>query len=227
MGSAIEKTAPLKAADKRAVDTFTVWNRKLHYYTGLYLLLFVWLFAFSGLLLNHPDWTFAEFWPNRHQSDLEVTIQPPPSDGDLVQAKDIMRQLGIEGEIEWTTTRSSPDSLEFQTNRPGHSARVAADLRNNRVALHKDDLNAWGIMRVLHTFTGVRMGNTINQRDWTLTTVWVIAMDGVAVGLVFMVFSSFYMWWGLKGKRNVGWVALGLGTLTASLFAIGLRLMTQ
>jgi len=30
------------------------WNRKLHFYTGLFLLFFLWLFAFSGLLLNHP-----------------------------------------------------------------------------------------------------------------------------------------------------------------------------
>jgi hypothetical protein len=227
MRSVIEKTASIKTVDRRALDTFKVWNRKLHYYTGLFLLFFVWLFAFTGLLLNHPNWTFAEFWPNRHQSDLEVTIQPPPPGVALDQAKDIMRQLGIEGEIEWTSTRLSLDSLEFQTNRPGHSARVRADLRQGRVALHKDDLNTWGIMRVLHTFTGVRSGDTINQRDWILTAVWVVAMDGVAVGLIFMVFSSIYMWWGLKYKRNLGWVVLGLGTLTCSLFAIGLRWMTK
>jgi len=30
------------------------WNRRLHYYLGLYFLLFLWLFSFTGLLLNHP-----------------------------------------------------------------------------------------------------------------------------------------------------------------------------
>ena len=39
---------------------FERWNRKLHFYAGLFLLLFIWLFAVSGLILNHPKWTFAE-----------------------------------------------------------------------------------------------------------------------------------------------------------------------
>ena len=41
------------------------WNRKLHFYFGLFLLFFTWLFAFTGLLLNHPTWSFAESWTNR------------------------------------------------------------------------------------------------------------------------------------------------------------------
>ena len=28
-------------------------NRRAHYYLGLYFLFFLWLFAFTGLLLNH------------------------------------------------------------------------------------------------------------------------------------------------------------------------------
>ena len=36
------------------------WNRKLHFYTGLFLIVFLWLFAFTGLLLNHPTWMFHE-----------------------------------------------------------------------------------------------------------------------------------------------------------------------
>ena len=48
-----------------AVDTVLVWNRRVHYYLGLFLLFFIWLFAFTGLLLNHPRWQFAQFWPNR------------------------------------------------------------------------------------------------------------------------------------------------------------------
>ena len=44
----------------RSRDRFERWNRKLHFYAGLFLLFFTWLFAFSGLLLNHPTWTFAE-----------------------------------------------------------------------------------------------------------------------------------------------------------------------
>ena len=66
------------AAERRrrgAFDTFLVWNRRVHYYLGLYLLFFTWLFAFTGLLLNHPRWQFAQFWPNRIQSTTEHTFK--------------------------------------------------------------------------------------------------------------------------------------------------------
>src|SRR6185436_17589605 len=87
---------------------FERWNRKLHFYSGLFLLFFLWLFAFTGLLLNHPTWTFHENWKNRKQTNYEREIAPPPPEatGDFGQARDIMKQLGIDGEILWTTPRA-------------------------------------------------------------------------------------------------------------------------
>ena len=75
------------------------WNRKLHFYSGLFLLFFMWLFAFSGLLLNHPTWSFAESWTNRKETNYEreITAPGPEVKGDLGQAREILRQLGIEG----------------------------------------------------------------------------------------------------------------------------------
>ena len=75
---------------RRVLDIFEVWNRRLHFYIGLYLLFFLWLFAFTGLLLNHPGWTFAEFWPTRKQTAFERAITPPPVGPDLAQAENIL-----------------------------------------------------------------------------------------------------------------------------------------
>src|SRR5437867_1071382 len=197
MPSATEELRSRKALSRHLADTFEIWNRKLHFYIGLLLLFFLWLFALTGLLLNHPNWTFAEFWPNRKQTDLVCEIQSPPPGDDLVQARDIMRQLGIEGEIDWTATPSDPSRFEFQAVRPGHAYQIRADLRQNRVTLHRDDLNVWGVIRVLHTFTGVRLVDPKNRRDWALTSLWAFCMDAVAVGLIVMVLSSYYMWYAL------------------------------
>lgn len=193
---------------------------------GLYFLFFLWLFAFTGLLLNHPGWSFAEFWPNRKQSSFERQIQPPPSGGDLDRAKSLMRQLGIAGEIEWTTTRSDPNAFDFRVSRPGHVFEVKADFARNRAAVQRIDLNVWGVMHVLHTFTGVHLSDSRNQRDWVLTTIWALAMDALAAGLVLIVLSSFYMWYRLKQKRNLGLVALALGFFACGLFVAGLKLLT-
>jgi hypothetical protein len=223
MPLATNPVTPAKSRSSSFSNVFEIWNRKLHYYLGLYFLFFLWLFAFTGLLLNH-SWRFADFWPNRKVSKFQRAIHPPPPGPDAEQAKNVMGQLDIEGEIEWTTLRIDPGRLDFRTNRPGHAYQIKADLNQGLAEVTYDKLNAWGIMHVLHTFTGVRMTDPHNnRRDWTVTTVWALSMDAVAIGLIVMVLSSFYMWYGLKRKRNLGLVALCLGFLSCGLFVFGLR----
>ncbi|HLH54878.1 MAG TPA: hypothetical protein VKY92_14810 [Verrucomicrobiae bacterium] len=209
----------------RAWAYFERWNRKLHFYVGLFLLFFVWLFAFSGLILNHPSWRFTEFWSTRTQTAYERTIAVPGPDvqGDLAQAREIMRQLGIVGEILWTTTRTDPSQFEFQVRRPGHYFFIKADFDRKRGAVQQSDVNAWGVIRTLHTFTGVQMDDPRNQRDWFLTSVWAYSMDAIAAGMLFMVLSSLFMWLKLPDRRVPGAVALGLGTLLCAVFCFGLR----
>src|SRR5512137_2416896 len=74
MRSSTDEIAPEKKSSSGSLaEAAKLWNRKLHYYLGLFTLLFVWLFAFTGLLLNHP-WKFAEFWDSRQQSTSEREI---------------------------------------------------------------------------------------------------------------------------------------------------------
>jgi len=201
------------------------WNRKLHFYVGLFLLFFIWLFAFSGLLLNHPTWTFAEFWTNRVETNYERDITAPGADlkGDLAQAHDILKQLEIEGEIMWTTTRADPNQFDFQVRRPGHFFFIKADLAQKRVTVRRAEVNPWGMIKALHSFTGVQRDDPRNSRDWALTSLWAYSMDAVAAGLIFMVLSSLYMWFELPQKRLTGALVLGLGSLICVLFCVGLR----
>jgi len=107
--------------------------------------------------------------------------------------------------------------------RPGHFFFVKADLARRRVAVQQSDVNLWGVLRALHTFTGVQMDDPRNRRDWALTSLWAYSMDAVAAGLTFMVLSSIYMWFKLPQKRLPGAVVLGLGLLSCGLFCVGLR----
>lgn len=209
----------------RFLAGFERWNRKLHFYAGLFLLFFLWLFAFSGLLLNHPTWSFAEFWSNRNETNYEreLTAPGPEVKGDLAQAREIMRQLGIHGELLWTTTRTDPAQFEFQVRRPGHFFFIKADFARQRVTVRQSDVNLWGVIKVLHTFTGVQMDDPRNTRDWALTSLWAYSMDAVAAGLILMVLSSLYMWFELPQKRLAGAVVLGFGVLLCGLFCVGLR----
>jgi hypothetical protein len=226
MPSSTEPIGPGKSPNAlRFRARFERWNRKLHFYAGLFLLLFVWLFAFSGLVLNHPSWSFTEFWNNRKQTNYEreLSIPGPEVKGDLAQARAVLKPLGIEGEILWTTTRTDTNRFDFQVRRPGHFFFIQADFARKRVTVQQGDVNLWGIMRALHTFTGVQMDDPRNRRDWALTSLWAFSMDAVAAGLIFMVLSSLYMWFELPQKRFYGAVVLGLGSLICGLFCFGLR----
>ncbi|HEX4644196.1 MAG TPA: hypothetical protein VH598_01160 [Verrucomicrobiae bacterium] len=226
MSSAIESPVPAKSrSGARLWAGFERWNRKLHFYSGLFLIFFVWLFAFTGLLLNHPAWSFHEYWKNRKQTNYEreIAAPGPNASGDLGQARDIMRQLGIDGEILWTTTRTDPNQLDFQVRRPGHFFVIKADWAQKQASVQRADVNLWGVMKVLHTFTGNVADDPRNRRDWALTYVWAYSMDAVAAGLIFMVLSSYYMWYRLPQKRLPGAMVLGLGAVSCGLFCVGLR----
>ena len=226
MPSAIEPTGQTESPnDVGSRGGFAFWNRKLHFYTGLFLLFFTWLFAFSGLLLNHPSWKFAEFWTNRKQANYArpITAFGPEVAGDLAQAQEIMKQLAIRGEILWTTTRTDTNQFDFQVRRPGHFFFIKADFRLKRVTVQQSDVNPWGVLKALHAFTGVQMDDPRNTRDWRLTSVWVLSMDAVSLGLIFMTLSSLYMWFRRPEKRLCGAIVLVLGTLICGLFCIGLR----
>ncbi len=66
--------------------------------------------------------------PERAAPGLEVK-------GDLGQAREILKQLGIAGEIMWTTTRTDPNQFDFQVRRPGHFFFIKADLGLKRVTV--------------------------------------------------------------------------------------------
>ncbi|MBI1355742.1 MAG: hypothetical protein GC160_15490 [Acidobacteria bacterium] len=205
-----------------AKPSLEAWNKKLHIYLGLYFLFFLWLFVFTGLLLNHPLWRFAEFWPQRIETSYERSIDRIPAEGDLERAQSVMQQLGLAGEIDWPPKQPGADRLEFSVNRPGNMNRVSVDLAANRASVQHIEINAWGVMHVLHTFSGTRANNPEARRDWSLTTLWVLAMDALAAGLILMVLSSYYMCWRLHPKRRAGSISLAAGVVVCGFFVFGL-----
>ena len=54
-----------------------------------------------------------------------------------------------------------------------------------------------------------------------MTSVWVLAMDALAAGLIVMVVGSYYMWWRLKKRRTLGVIVLAGGVLSCWVFVAG------
>lgn len=208
----------LRHAGTRAVR---IWNRRVHFYVGLYFLLFIWLFSISGLLLNHSQWPLARFWDDRDETTSVRRIRAPNATTDAAIALALAQELGLHGEI-GRIERAENGGFRFQVNRPGQSHQVEADITSSTAAVKQIRVNAAGVLDGLHRFTGVRVDDSKERRDWLLTRLWSFAMDALAVGLASMVLSGIYMWLRLRRKRRTGLIALSAGVVCCAFFAIGL-----
>lgn len=198
------------------------WNRKLHYYLGLYFLLFLWLFSLTGLLLNHPRWALAQTSFQRIERRYEAPIDVPRDETDLARARDVMRQLNLEGEIDWPASGQKPGRFEFNVSRPQDASTIDVDLTRKLAMVRHFDNHPWATFRIFHTFSGSRYNAPAATRDWALTTMWTLSMDALAAGLVIMVLGSYYMWYRLKPKRQLGAAVLIAGFLACGLFLAAL-----
>jgi hypothetical protein len=197
------------------------WSRKLHYYLGLYFLLFLWLFSLSGLVLNHSSWRVAQFWAARQESSTERTVRRPAATGDLAMAHDLMGQLGIAGEIASTKFDPGAERFEFQVIKPGHTWQVQVNLAARTASVKEIRVNAFGMLDALHKLTGVKLDEPERQRDWVWTWVWSAAMDALALGWIVLVLTGIYLWWRVPAKRLGGAVALALGIASCAFFVLG------
>lgn len=198
-----------------------VGTRKLHNYLGLYFLLFLWLFAGSGLVLNHSKWGVAQFWKARHESTVERAIRPPAPGGDVATARDLMGQLAIVGEI-GEIKRDAAGRFDFQVVKPGRVYRVEARPDSARARVTTIRLDAWGALDAMHKFTGVSLDDPSRARDWAVTRLWSVAMDALSLGLVALVASGLYLWLRFPDKRRAGLVALAAGVASCAFFLSGL-----
>ena len=203
----------------KLLSTLKQWNRKLHIYVGLYLLLFIWLFSISGLLMNHPAWFGHQ--PVRSPAEQTVTVMTEGTD--MAKAQDVMKQLGITGEVLLRGPKKE-GFFNFGVIRPNKRVFVNIDLQASVAKLNNVDLSISGTLGDLHTFTGVRgiWREKPSIRDWLPTQIWSFCMDAICVGLLFLIGSSLYMGWQLKDQRKGYVVSLVLGVMVSSFFLWGL-----
>jgi hypothetical protein len=195
-----------------------VWNRRLHYYLGLYFLFFLWLFSLTGLMLNHQQW-FTDLY-DRHEVSYDPSIETPAGETREEQTLSLMRQLKLRGEAEWPASQPA-GHIDFNVARPVGAAQVRVDLNAKQAYVKEFKNGKLHAFQIFHTFSGSRFNQPASRRDWILTSLWVFAMDALAVGLIVMVLGSYYMWWRLKKSKGLGMAALTIGFVACGAFVAG------
>lgn len=197
-------------------------NRKLHIYIGLFLLFFIWFFAWSGLLLNHGDWGISSFWEQREAFKTVANVQIPTTRNSSELVENIMSQLEVKGEV--TNVKMWPDSIHFRVSVPGHERDLNVNFNNGVCTQNQLKYNLAGIIRTLHTFNGVDRNDATSKPNWLITNIWRISMDGIAVGLILLCVSSWIMWFKVRKKFALSLAVLiaGLGISVYFVFVLGM-----
>lgn len=208
---------------QKSFNSLNFWNRKVHIHLGLFLLLFIWLFAFSGLLLNHDDWKISSFWEERKQTETMLPVHITTSRDSSALLKDMMTQLALAGEV--SDVEIWKDSVHFRVSKPGEVNNLEVNFITGICKHKKMQYNAAGKIRTLHTFNGVDKGNPGKPSNWLITSVWRLSMDVIAIGLLLLCVSSWIMWYKIKDKFRWGWLALIAGLLVAVYFVFALQML--
>ena len=208
---------------QKLIKDTNYWSRKVHIHLGLFLLLFIWLFSISGLLLNHDNWEISSFWEEREENKSVTAIQIPSSHDSVTVLWNIMSQLNLRGEI--TNVERWPDSLHFRISVPGQVRSLRVDYKKGICTQEQLKYNMAGIIRTLHTFNGVNKENADAKPNWLITRMWSLSMDGIAIGLIMLCISSWIMWFKIRERYSWGWIVLTLGFSGAIYFVFVIAML--
>jgi hypothetical protein len=196
------------------------WNLKIHIYIGLYLLFFIWLFGFSGLLLNH-HWQFANFGEERKEISYEKTIQISKEREQYQLVNEIMNKINLNGSI--SNVRFSDDSilLNFIISKPGTRYDIRANLNDGNIMISEMKFNKWGIMRALHVLRNPTLKEQGDRYQTALVSIWGFSMDIVSVSLILLCFGGWYLWIKAPRKRfYLGLISIAGGFILCICFLL-------
>ncbi|MBI5767818.1 MAG: PepSY-associated TM helix domain-containing protein [Verrucomicrobia bacterium] len=184
-------------------------TRDLHLYVGLFLSPFILLFAISTLVLNHPPAPGSGAVDAGATPKKTVPIEVPPEPGTLGQARQILDQLRVTGEIDYVHHNAKAGRLTIPVTKPGETARVEVDLRAKSATVERQAPGLGAALVYLHKMPGPH--NASVRGNWVYMVWWKIAADAVVYGTLFLTVSGLYLWWVLRAERRIGWALLGAG----------------
>ena len=191
---------------------------KSHIYLGLFFVIYLWLLSLTGLFLNHPKWRVNDYRASAKWVDTTVAVTLATGEDPLEKANHYLRELGLEGELLGVRDVEKENQCRFDVYRPGNTAKVRIDLESGEAKISRRQMNSIGILNQLHTFGEMKRFDPRKEHlTWYATRLWVISMDGLALGLILMVLTALYMW--LQTKKIIsGAISLVLGTGIAIVF---------
>jgi len=195
--------------------TFYIWTRDLHLYIGLALSPLVLLFAFSVILLDHPSIPLGGSAAVRKTS---MTVHIPENlehvEG-MARAQalqQIMRQVGVTGEIGYINYNATRHRMVAPVFRPGSETTLDVNLDTHIANVEENNTGILAALIYLHKSPGPHNANI--RGNWVYTRAWRWLADASAYLIFFISASGIYLWWILRAERKIGLLLIGAGALS-------------
>ena len=191
--------------------SFYRWTRELHLYFGIFICPFLLIFAATTIMLNHR-------WKAEVQVEkTSVPVQLQEGVGNFEQAKSVLQQLNLSGEIH-LSRRAEKERLHVRVEKPGERTIVAVDLASGIADVKRQHRSIAGALYYLHFNPGPHKIRGIN---WFFSKLWAWLVDTTVYLLLFLTVSGIYMWAVIKAERKIGLIILGAGSLSFFLIVFG------
>ena len=197
-------------------NNFLSWNRKVHIYLGLFLLLFIWLFSISGLIMNHGGWQFAGFYEQRNESKTDFYLPVSSLNDNPALVSQILTHLQISGEVE--NIRTIQEVIEFRVKSPGLVRDIQVNSKSGQGTMKEMKFNFWGKLKTLHNFNGVNKIDPSETPNWIVTKIWRLAMDIVVILLIILCLGSWVVWYRVRRDYKPGYFLLVFGFIVLSYY---------
>lgn len=184
-----------------------LWIRDLHLYLGLFISPFIVLFAVTTMMFNH---TWKPWLNEDDPVRFEMSVQVPKDVEGVEQAKAVMKQVGVSGEIRNIFRRRN--RLTIPVMKPGYHASIEVNLLTGIAVVEERETGFWDALMYLHKSPGPHVAKI--RGNWIFTRVWTYLVDGVVYLTLFISASGVYLWIILKAERKIGLLVLGTGCLT-------------
>ena len=178
--------------NNNSLKNFLFINRKLHIHLGLFILLFIWMYFLSGLVIHHGEWKFAQFWEKRKESKIQFTLPIDQLTNNSDIAKLVEDKLNIAGEIE--NKQITPENIDFRISSPGLLQEIHIDPKTGNGVMKVMKYNFWGKLRTLHLFNGINKNEPSKTPNWIVSKLWRVMMDLTAIILIILSTGSWIMW---------------------------------
>lgn len=195
-------------------------SRELHFYLGLFFSPLLVLFAVSTLMLNHRGSAAIRPTSISQTATEAIPVDPTGTPGSLAQARDLLRQLGIRGEIDYLSHDPRNGTLMIPVTTPGEIVRVDVDLKSRSARVSRREQGLAGALVYLHKMPGPH--NAALRGNWAGTVWWAALADGVVYGLLLITMTGLWLWWRSRPGRVPGVLAIGAGVVSLLTLLVGL-----